>query len=460
MASKNKIATGALSAVAVIALVGAWWQAPVRNVSHSVASSPVTSTDALTSVPSAVHSAWQTSVSEAYDQVPIIAGGVVVSSHDDGISGINPATGSTAWNYSRSDRTLCSVGALQGAAVASFATDDGANSVKSSGNTSGNGCSEAVALAGDTGQYKAERSGINALNVARLAPASSNVNFLGTIAPSRLELWRSDLVRTIEMGEVEAPQEPGYQPTAHCTIRSAAVGTASLITLQECPVDAQITQNKAIIGSGDKEFTVAGSATSARQLVVTFGPASPSDARKPEFKGMGVVSSSVETTAQLVAANDSNALVFVQGATPNLVVYTNEGKVSRQFETAQPPALAAGSPSMDSNGVFTPDTTTAEGVTFWWNGESLLAFDSQNFSQRYSVPNALGTGTLVGKQYVVPTTEGWTVIDPASGAVSATVAVDRGSEAVTHVAVRVVGNTLVELQTTASGSHLVGYQGV
>src|SRR5699024_11459376 len=57
------------------------------------------------------------------------------------------------------------------------------------------------------------------------------------IGADRAEVWRSDLVRTLEYGRVDAPAQPHRQPRTGCTFVSAGAAALQLAVLERCPDD-------------------------------------------------------------------------------------------------------------------------------------------------------------------------------------------------------------------------------
>ena len=95
----------------------------------------------------------------------------------------------------------------------------------------GVGCGDTVAIEAATGEYDSTRSAVSSENVV---PVSSN-DRVGTVSTDRIDLWRSDMVRTVEYGDVEAKQEPDKQPHEDCTISSALTRTENLALTESCP---------------------------------------------------------------------------------------------------------------------------------------------------------------------------------------------------------------------------------
>src|SRR5699024_4540537 len=147
---------------------------------------------------------------------PVVSEGLVISNDDHAVTAANP-DGSTAWTYSRDNVEICCLATAWGGAVVSF--------------RNGRRCADVGSIGAATGEYADTRSANNSDKVLAL---SSN-DRVGTVSSERVELWRSDLVRTVEYGDVEAKQEPDLQPHEDCTINSALTRTELLVVSESCP---------------------------------------------------------------------------------------------------------------------------------------------------------------------------------------------------------------------------------
>ena len=139
--------------------------------------------------------------------------------------GHDAATGDVAWSYHR-DLALCTVGAgFPG-------TDDGDGHALAlyAGRTGW--CSELTALHPSSGT-RADAS--NPDMRPGVATARRRLATSPRPAPTYLEVWRSDLVRTLEYGDVPTPVQPGKQPRPECTYGSTAVSSDRIGVIERCP---------------------------------------------------------------------------------------------------------------------------------------------------------------------------------------------------------------------------------
>ena len=135
------------------------------------------------------------------------------------VIGRDPLTGEPHWRYAR-NLPLCTVGSGWDRALAVYQR--------------GQFCSEVTALDGGTGIREAQRNadttaGVQLLDNGMLAAATST---------EFLEVWRSDLVRTLEYGVVQAPEQPERQPRAGCRYGSFALVTGRLGSWSTAPVSS------------------------------------------------------------------------------------------------------------------------------------------------------------------------------------------------------------------------------
>ena len=129
-----------------------------------------------------------------------------------------------AWSYRR-DLTLCTVGA-------GFpSTDDGDGHALALYESRTGWCSELTALHPSSGK-RADASNPDMRPGVQLLADGSYVTATGE---NYLEVWRSDLVRTLEYGDVPTPVQPGKQPRPNCTYGSTAVSSDRIGVIERCP---------------------------------------------------------------------------------------------------------------------------------------------------------------------------------------------------------------------------------
>ncbi|MDO5513094.1 hypothetical protein [Corynebacterium sp.] len=378
------IATAVIATVSVAAVGGVWLTAPIRSSDLTPAESEFRAAAPLDTVPTSLGDAWTAPAARlAGVHRPVIIDGLVVAHDAHRVHAVDPATGGTVWSYER-DRELCSLGAAWGRVVTTW--------------RAGNGCGDVVAVDADTGTYHRTRSAISPDEVVAVA---SN-DRIGTAGASRLELWRSDLVRTVEYGEVEGIQEPHLQPHPGCRITSGLTRSDLLAVTEVCDDGAWLRLQEA----------------------------TPEQSREPELHASVPLDSE---SSHLVAIGESGAVV-VDG--DSLTSYSTEGTELHRHPTTTPPPAGQELP-------IAPVTADLPHHLTWFDGESLLLFSPSDLQVRHSFPEAIGTGVAVGGRLLMPVPEGIAVINWESGETDNTIPVDRGDHS-GMVTLGVAGDAIVE----------------
>lgn len=390
------VAAAAIVVVAVLVLGTVWLRSDAHGTTSDTAASPLPQLTSATTVPSSLSPIWQ-APSPATGS-PVVTGSAVVAGGNGSVSGIDPRTGATAWTYMR-DRSLCSVASAWNTAVAVFRDD--------------RGCSQATQLDSSTGMRSAQRSSDADSNVV----LGDDGTYLTSRGDTRMELWRSDLVRTLEYGRVDAPVNPNDQPRSGCTLLSSASNSSRLAVLEQC------------VGEPAPRLT-------------SMNPA-PKDASEPEEFGSSVVAAltgsdgPIEGAVVLVASGDRVALAIPahSGAPAAIELFDGNAASLGQFDL--PEALAE--PSFTD----TPAPVKAANVFSWWTGNGTIALGLTDLAPLWSLPGSLGAGALMAGRLLVPIPNGIAVVDPATGAADRTIAVDRGDYS-GPVGMSVIGDVVVE----------------
>lgn len=389
------IITGVLTAVALIAVVSAWATAPIRGSELTPAPEPFVATTSLTNVPENLEEIWQITDTTPGTHLPVTSAGVIITSEGNTLRAHTP-DGQVIWTYER-DVDLCALSAGFDAAVATYRT--------------GVGCGDVVAINATDGQYKATRSS-NADD--EVTPIASN-DHVGTVGPERVELWRSDMVRTVEYGEVEAEQEANQQPFPECSITSAMTRKELLAVTENCPDGGTFLR---------------------------LQPTTPEDARMPDVTQSVALQS---PDARLVAIGTDSAAVYVENPTPTIVSYNNDGVVLHEqpvdeIDFPAPP--------------FSQATADLPHHMSWFNGSQLMLFSPDTLALTLKLDDAIGTGIAVDGSLLYPVVDGIAVTNWDTGEVSRIIPVNRGGFE-GPVFLGLAGETIVEKR----GSELVGLTG-
>lgn len=357
----------ALGVCAVLVLAVAYFTAPIRSSSLEFRGAPAHAGETFAVAPESFTEVWRAPAPELGGIFkPVTAGSVAVAYGDSTLSAFDSA-GDVAWEYRRAE-PLCALGAAWGHVVAVYQT--------------GVGCGDAVAINAADGTYAATRSALNAADVATVV---SN-DRVGTVAPERLELWRSDLVRTIEYGEVEAPQEPDMQPNAQCTITSTLTRSENLAVTEHCPDG---------------------------QSWLRFMDTTPEDSRKPEITQEIQVP---EGSTLVAISGDAAALWSPTETGGELLAYGDDGAPKSTSHSAPTPVVSG----------LTAWTGDLQHNMTWFDGSRLYFLHPTYLGVSAISEEAIGNPINLGSDVVVPVHGGLAVMNPDNGEVLRTIPVDRG----------------------------------
>lgn len=369
-------------------------------------------------VPATLTPIWQ-AASPATPE-PVAVGPTVVTAGDGDVLGRDALTGKVSWQYSR-DLRLCTVSSAWSKILTVYRKDTG--------------CSEVTQLAPETGQRTAQRNS-NAQLGTRLVtdcaypdssldvpvdtakPREPSCTYVTTTGQTLLNTWRSDLVKTVEYGDVPALIQPGKQPRPNCHYGTVAAAADRVGVIERCPDDQQ-----------DR---------------LTVYEAAPESWDDPE-----VVFSTVldHSPAKLVAMSDDAVAVSIPDSR-SLVLYSMDGEKTAAYPVEAPRSTLTGK----APGGVVPTARGTDGV-YWFTGASTVALSPDTLRPRWTLPAGIGAGTMFAGQYVVPIRGGLAVLNQRTGETIRTVAVDRGSysgrvvlDATGPVLVEKRGDTVVALR--------------
>lgn len=398
LAPERRTRADVLAACAIAALVPVlagviWFRGDAHGTESVSAATPATPAQTALSVPETLTESWRAG-SDA-TRSPVVAGGAAVTADGDTVTGRDPATGASLWTYRR-DRPLCGAIGAWNTVVAVY--------------PDGRGCGQVTQLGGATGNREAQRSS----DADDPVVLSEDGTYLTSRGDSRMELWRSDLVRTLEFGRVDAPVIPGAQPRSGCTLLSSASSSSRVAVLESCAGDAAVRLS-------------------------VLNPAPP-DASEPKEYGSRVLDDAGEAGAGarvLAVSGERTAVYLPPTATVGAAIAVFDGTGN---EVARHPAPAD---------VATTTVVSRVGSFYsWWTGSQVIALRTTDFAPEWAVAGALGPGTAMAGQFLVPVDGEVIVLDPVTGAEVRRIPVDRkgfaaapGSRPVTSIA---VGSVLLE----------------
>lgn len=377
---RTKTDIAAAVAIAVVVAVAAsliWWTSDARaTVSRPAATAAPTPSQAR-DVPATLRQLW--TAPSPGTRVPVVVAGSVATGNGREVQGRDPGTGQVQWSYSR-DTDLCGVTWVYHYAVAVYRDD--------------RGCGQVSTIDGSTGRRGPARSSYADPKV-RLSSDGTTVLSAGD---TRLEMWRSDMVRMMAYGETDARVKPVNRGLhSGCTLESAAASSSSVAVLEACTNQADLKLILLRPGKEDDE---------PQQQVVQETGVRPG------------------TGARVVVVSQNRAAVYLPTPQPHLDVVDETG-------TTVSSTLLAGPPSPSSAVSSTGNLVT------WWTGDALLVLEATNLTARYTIAAGetaapLGPGVMMAGQLLVPVTGAIGVYDPVNGEASRYIPVERqpGSSAV------------------------------
>ncbi|WP_405161229.1 PQQ-binding-like beta-propeller repeat protein [Nocardia sp. NBC_01499] len=389
------ISAAAIAVLVVIAAVAVWVRGDAHGTESVTASSPVPTPTAADQLPTTLGELWH--APDSVSSRALTSSGVAVTGDDGTVTGHDPRTGQDLWHYKR-DMPLCGIEGQFSTVVAVYRDE--------------RGCSQATLLAGDSGARRTARSSYMDESV-RLSVDGTYVLAQG---PKRLEMWRSDLVRTIEYGFVDAPVNVKTQPRKGCTLLSSGSSPSRLGVLERCPDDA------------------------ADRLTM-LNPA-PKDNTVPEEFGSHVLTGAGADSpdARVVAVSDSRIVLYLPGApaaagveaaAPRLAVYDATGNPIVVHQLSAP--------------LSDKTTTTRIGSAYLvFTGNSVIALNGSTFDPLWTAAGALGSPGMMAGRLLMPTAGAIAALDPASGAEVARIPVDRPGYTGAPISLAVLGTTVLE----------------
>jgi hypothetical protein len=385
------IAAVAIAAVVALAAGVIWWTSDARATISRPADDTSAAPPAANAVPSALRELWTTA--SPHTTVPVVAAGSVVTGDGSTMTGRDPVTGQTRWTYAR-DRELCGVTWVYQYAVAVY--------------PDGRGCGQVSTVDASTGERGPARTGVASPHIDL---SSDGVTVL-SVGGTRLELWRSDMVRVIGFGEVDARVKPVHVGTGDgCALMSAAAGTDMVSVLRFCPGEEDLKLSLVRASDEDDE---------------------------PEVRDVAEPGVSADSGAQVLAVSESTTAVYLPVPAPRVSVVDETGTEVSSHLLPEAPSAASPAGTVSKTG----DLIT------WWTGNSVLVFSSDDFAYRYTVQRSgpavpLGPGVMMAEKLLIPVTGGVGVFDPTSGVRERLIPVDR-PPADTAIVPAVVGSTVLE----------------
>ncbi|OBG43420.1 hypothetical protein A5672_10495 [Mycobacterium alsense] len=354
------VAAATIAVVVAVAAAVIWWTSDARATISRPAAVPLPAPTPARAVPAALNQLW--TARSPGTTAPVVVSGTIATGDGRQVDGRDPGTGQSRWSYAR-DRGLCGVSWVYHYAVAVYRDD--------------RGCGQVSTLDGATGRRGAARSGY-ADPLVRLSSDGTTVLSAGD---TRLELWRSDMVRMLAYGETDARVKPSARGLhSGCRLISAAASSSAVSVLESCAQQADLRLVLLRPGKEDDE---------PQQHVVA----------EPGIRA--------DAGARVLTVWENNTAVYLPAPQPRVEVVDDTGTTVASTLLPRPPSSAAA-------------VSQAGNLVTWWTGDSLMVFDAANLTLRYTIAPGerapLGPGAMMAGRLLVPVTGAIGVYDPLSGA--------------------------------------------
>lgn len=436
-------------AVVLVALTGlVFVNSDERHLERTVAAAG-TLPLAMNRAPSSLTEAWRMAVPSQF--APVVSpNGSVVTADDHTVVGYDATTGEKLWDYSRSNIPICAFGSGDTEPVAM--TESGGVRGVLVAYSKSDRCTEITTLNPQTGDRSKQRTVEDELN----SQVAFGGPYAGFIGPTLIELWRFDLVRTIQYGDQPTPTKSGTKHLG-CQFNDIAIADKQFATIEHCT------------NSGGNA-----------QLVVNWADpdsAPPADTKgwdNFKFEPRGTVDLGAPD-ARLLAITPDNIAVLVGGATPEIVVYgmVEPDPVDETATGEAAPTTTSTSDAPDPDPVLTEisrkavdvDDTDISSITsrvtpatidgddrYSVIGDTLVAVRGSDLAESWTLSGVLGTVAVVGSDLLVPVEAGIAVVDSSTGSIKRTLDLDRGGYS-GPVDVHTAGSMVVETR----GSEVVAF---
>lgn len=356
-------------AATVVTGVVLWSRSDIHNTVLKLGPAHVTAPQVPTRFPPSLAEFW--SRPSPATPVPVVSGPTVVTGDDGTVVGLDPLTGRQRWSYRR-DLPLCTVAPAFGKVVAVYHRSN---------------CNEVTELDATTGQRGAQRNGDAQLGTRLVFDGT----YVTTTGPTLLDTWRSDMVQTMEYGNVPDFVNPHVQPRVGCDYGSVVAWAGEIGVIERC------------IGEPSDRLTLYRATAKAADT--------PSVLFSTEIGG---------SHTRLVAMNDQYIAVAMADPGRLVVFSASNGNELAQYPIALTPGDMAGDPP----GRVVP-VTTGPSAIYWWTGSSTVALSTTNLAPEWTVQGTLGPGVVFAGQYLAPVRGELQVLNQATGAKVGQIGVNR-----------------------------------
>lgn len=340
-----------LVVVVAVSAVAIWATSSAKNTESDPAAVPAAPIAEATEVPREVTEAWR--ATSPATTSPVAIGGVVVTGDGGAVVGHDAATGAALWSYTR-DLPLCTV----------TGWDAGGRNYALAIYRNDRGCSEVTALNAADGTRASSRTSDadNSLDI------STDRDYAVAQGDTRLEVWRTDLVRTIEYGRVDAPVNPQTQPRSGCEFVSSGIGDSRVAVIERCGIEPGY------------RLTILGATLDSEEKLEEFAST--------------IITGELGTPPRIVAVNQTGVALYLSSPGPVLETYGIDGTIKNRTTVLG-----------DAVGVESKPIASGDVITFW-TGKSTVVIDPTNLAARFQVPETLGPGVVMAGSLLLPSATG------------------------------------------------------
>jgi hypothetical protein len=354
------LAAAAIAAVVAVAAALIWWTSDARATISRPAAGPLPSPRSAREVPASLKQLW-TAPNAPTDQ-PVAVAGTVVTADGRAVQGRDPVTGQVRWSYSRGS-DLCGVAGVYRYAVAVYRDD--------------RGCGQVSTIDGSTGSRGPARSSYadHSVNLS-----SDGITVLSA-GDTRLELWRSDMVRMLSYGEIDARVKPSSKGLhTGCRLVSAAASSATVSVLGACGSQADLR-------------------------LTLLRPSKEED--EPELRDVPEPGIGVGSGARVLTVAETKTLIYLPAPQPRVDVVDESGVTVASTLLPKPPSTSS-------------VVSRLGNLVTWWTGDKVMVFDGATLTYRFSIGPAgpsvpVGPAATMAGKLLVPVTGGIAVCDPNTG---------------------------------------------
>lgn len=394
--TRSDLVAAAVIAIAVVVTgILVWWTSDARATDSRPAADSAANPPSAAMVPAALTQLW-TAASPA-TTAPVVVFGTLITGDGPQLTGRDPATGEERWHYARGV-DLCAVSWIYRYAVAVYPDS--------------RGCGQISTVTASTGLRGPARTSYADKTVTVTSEGSAVLS----AGSSRLELWRSDMVRVLSYGEIDARVKSSARGLGQgCTLVSAAAASSAVSVLEACSEQADLQLTLLRPGKDEDE---------------------------PEQQHVPMPGVAADAGARVLAVTDSdsgtNTAVYLPTPAPRVEVVDQTG-------TTIAKTLLPGTPTPASSAVAVSRPT---GLVCWWTGDAVMVFDSGTLAYRYTVPAAgaavpLGPAAMMADRLLIPVTGGVGVYSQGTGTPERIIPVSRPA-GVSAVFPAVSGPTILE----------------